>query len=278
VIHRGQEIRAAVFAARQAGETVGFVPTMGALHGGHLSLIDAANGQCDRVAASIFVNPTQFGPGEDFSKYPRPLDRDVELLRQRGCDWVFAPDGAEMYPPGFDTSIDGGAVARPFEGAARPGHFQGVATVVHKLFQFVPANRAYFGEKDYQQTLVVRRIVADLNVPIEIVGCPIVRDEDGMALSSRNTYLSADERRRARSLSQSLRVAQDLFAAGERSSAIIRRAMADHIDDVGGVDLEYIAIVRDGTVEELATIDCPGRVLVAARVGKTRLIDNQRLG
>src|SRR5688572_23023847 len=139
VIHRGQEIRAAVLAARQAGETAGFVPTMGALHEGHLSHVDAANAQCDRVAASIFVNPTQFGPREDFSKYPRPLERDLELLRQRGCDWAFVPEAEEMYPPEFDTSIDVGAVARPFEGAARPGHFQGVATVVHKLFQLVPA-------------------------------------------------------------------------------------------------------------------------------------------
>jgi pantoate--beta-alanine ligase len=278
VIHCGEVVRAAVLAARQAGETVGLAPTMGALHEGHLSLIDAAKAQCDRVAASIFVNPTQFGPREDFSKYPRPLERDLELLRERGCDWVFAPDAAEMYPPGFDTSIDVGAVARPFEGASRPGHFQGVATVVHKLFQLVPADRTYFGEKDYQQTLVVRRMVADLNVPIEIVACPIVRDDDGMALSSRNAYLSAEERHRARSLSQSLRAAQDLVAAGERNSGIIRQAMADHIANAGGVDLEYIAIVREGTIDELATIDGPTRALVAARVGATRLIDNQRLG
>jgi pantoate--beta-alanine ligase len=278
LIHEGREMRAAVWAARQAGETVGFVPTMGALHEGHLSLIDAAGAQCNRVVASIFVNPTQFGPSEDFTKYPRPLERDLELLRERGCDWAFVPEAAEMYPGGFGTSIDVGAVARPFEGAARPGHFQGVATVVLKLFQLVPANRAYFGEKDYQQLLVVRRMVDDLNVPIDIVGCPIVRDDDGMALSSRNAYLSADERRRARGLSQSLRIAQDLFAQGERDAAILRAAMAGHLANIGDVEIEYIAIVRDGTVEEAATVDGPARVLIAARVGATRLIDNQRLG
>jgi pantoate--beta-alanine ligase len=251
---------------------------MGALHEGHLSLVDAANAQCDRVAASIFVNPTQFGPREDFAKYPRTLERDLELLRERGCDWVFAPEAAEIYPAGFGTSIDVGAIARPFEGTARPGHFQGVATVVLKLFQLVPANRAYFGEKDYQQQLVVRRMVEDLNVPIEVVGCPIVRDKEGMALSSRNAYLSEDERRRAQGLSQSLRIAQDLFDQGERDATALRKAIAAHLANIGGVEVEYIAIVREGTIDEAAIIDTAARVLIAARVGATRLIDNQRLG
>jgi pantoate--beta-alanine ligase len=277
VIKQGEEMRAAVEAVRQAGETVGFVPTMGALHEGHLSLIDAARAQCDRVASSIFVNPTQFGPLEDYGKYPRPMERDLELLQQRGCDLAFVPESAAMYPHGFCTSIDVGEVARPYEGAARPGHFQGVATVVLKLFQLVPANRAYFGEKDYQQLLVVRRMVEDLNVPIEIVGCPTVRDVDGMALSSRNAYLSADERRRARGLSESLRIAQELFASGQRNSAALRTAMAAHLAKIGGVETEYIAIVRDGTVDEAAVIDGPARILIAARVGVTRLIDNLRL-
>jgi pantoate--beta-alanine ligase len=278
MIQLGDEMRAAIWAARQAGQTVGFVPTMGALHEGHLSLIDAANIQCDRVVASIFVNPTQFGPREDFAKYPRPLDRDLELLRERGCDWVFVPEATAMYPRDFGTSIDVGAVARPFEGAARPGHFPGVATVVLKLFQLVPASRAYFGEKDYQQLLVVRRMVEDLNVPIEVVGCPIVRDNDGMALSSRNAYLSDDERRRARGLSQSLRIAQNLFDQGERDATALRKAMAVHLANMGGVEVEYIAIVREGTIDEAAIIDTPARVLIAAQVGTTRLIDNQRLG
>jgi pantoate--beta-alanine ligase len=278
VIARGEEIRAAVQAARQSGETLGLVPTMGALHEGHLSLVDAAAAECDRVAVSIFVNPTQFGPSEDYTKYPRAPDRDLDLLRRRGCDWAFVPEPAEMYPPGFDTCIDVGAVARPWEGAARPGHFRGVATVVHKLFQLVPADRAYFGRKDYQQTLVVRQMVEDLDVPIDIRVCPIVRDADGLALSSRNVYLSPDERRQALALAQSLKLAEAAHAAGETSAKRIRDSMLAHIESVGGVNVEYIAIVRDGAVEEVSTIDGPTTIALAARVGATRLIDNTRLG
>lgn len=277
-IYRGDEIRAAVLAARKSGRTVGLVPTMGALHEGHLSLVDAAAAQCDLVVASIFVNPTQFGPSEDFSKYPRPLDQDLDSLRGRGCDLAFVPDAAEMYPPGFDTFIDVGAVAQPWEGAARPGHFRGVATVVHKLFQLVPADRAYFGQKDYQQCLVVGRMVEDLNLPIEVRICPIVRDADGLALSSRNAYLSADERRRALALRQALLLAQTAAAEGETSAEKIRRQMLAHIDAVGGVQVEYIAIVRHGTVEETSKIDGPTVIALAARVGMTRLIDNERIG
>jgi pantoate--beta-alanine ligase len=278
VIHRGSEIRAAVLASREAGETVGLVPTMGALHEGHLSLVDAANRECDRVAVSIFVNPTQFGPGEDLSRYPRPLEVDLELLRGRGCDFAFVPNATEMYPPGFDTYIDVGAVARPWEGAARPGHFRGVATVVHKLFQLVPADRAYFGQKDYQQTLVVQRLVVDLNMPIEVRVCPIVRDPDGLALSSRNAYLTADDRRRALVLSQSLRIAEAACARGERSASKIRQQMLAAIEKVGGVEVEYIAIVREGSIDELLEINGPAIVAIAARVGTTRLIDNHRIG
>jgi pantoate--beta-alanine ligase len=183
-----------------------------------------------------------------------------------------------MYPPGFDTYIDVGAVARPWEGAARPGHFRGVATVVHKLFQLVPADRAYFGCKDYQQTLVVRQMVEDLDVPIDIRVCPIVRDADGLALSSRNVYLSPDERRQALALAQSLKLAEAAHAAGETSAKRIRDSMLAHIESVGGVNVEYIAIVRDGAVEEVSTIDGPTTIALAARVGATRLIDNTRLG
>ena len=277
VIALGEEMRAAVLAARRDGETVGFVPTMGALHQGHLSLVDAARAECDRVAVSIFVNPTQFGPREDFSKYPRTLERDLELLAGRGCDWVFAPEPVEMYPPGFGTSIDVGPVAVPWEGAARPGHFAGVATVVHKLFQLVPADRAYFGQKDYQQTLVVRRMVADLNLPIEVRVAPIVRDADGLALSSRNVYLSADERRRALALNQSLRLAESLVAGGETDVSELRRRILSHLAAAGGVEVEYVAFLRDGTVDEVTRIDGPTIVALAARVGSTRLIDNHRV-
>lgn len=271
-------MRTAVRALQQNGETVGFVPTMGALHEGHLSLVDAAAAECDRVVASIFVNPTQFGPNEDFTKYPRLLECDLDLLRGRGCDLAFVPEAAEMYPAGYGTSIDVGPVAVPWEGAARPGHFAGVATVVLKLFECVPADRAYFGRKDYQQTLVVRRMVADLNLPIDVRVCPIVRDADGLALSSRNVYLSPDERRRALALSQSLRLAEEIISGGERDALVVRERMLALIASVGGVGVEYVAIVRDGTVDEVAEIDGPVTIAVAARVGTTRLIDNVRIG
>ena len=278
VITSVEAMRAAVRGLQRSGETVGFVPTMGALHEGHLSLIDAAAAECDHVAASIFVNPTQFGPNEDFTKYPRPLERDLALLRSRGCELVFVPEAAEMYPEGYGTSIDVGPVAVPWEGAARPGHFAGVATVVLKLFECVPADRAYFGRKDYQQTLVVKRMVADLNLPIDVRVCPIMRDADGLALSSRNVYLSLDERRRALALSQSLRLAEEIISSGERDALVVRERMLAHIASVGGVGVEYVAIVRDGTVDEIAQINGPVTIAVAARVGTTRLIDNVQIG
>jgi pantoate--beta-alanine ligase len=271
-------MRAAVREAQAAGEVVGFVPTMGALHEGHLSLIDAARAECDRVVISVFVNPTQFGAGEDFDKYPRPLERDLELASGRGCDWAFVPEPAEIYPPGFDSYVDVGAVAVPWEGAARPGHFRGVATVVLKLFELVPADRAFFGRKDYQQTLVVERLVADFNLATAIRVCPIIRDADGLALSSRNAYLSADERRRALALSRALRLAEALYAQGERSAEAVRRKMLAEMAAVGGVEVEYVAIVRDGTVEAVTEVDGPTTVAIAARVGRTRLIDNCRIG
>jgi pantoate--beta-alanine ligase len=280
VVARGAEMRTLVREAQAAGETVGFVPTMGALHEGHLSLIDAARAECDRVVSSIFVNPTQFRAGEDFDKYPRPLERDLALLTGRGCDWAFAPEPAEMYPPGFDSFVDVGAVAVPWEGAARPGHFRGVATVVLKLFQLVPANRAYFGRKDYQQSLVIERLVADFHVPMAIHVCPIVRDHDGIALSSRNAYLSTDERRRAIALSCALGTAEARYEAGETGAEALRAAMLAEIATVGEghVEVEYIAVLRDGTVESIETVDGPTTIAIAARVGQTRLIDNVRIG
>jgi pantoate--beta-alanine ligase len=278
VFSRGAVVRSAVREAQAAGEVVGFVPTMGALHEGHLTLIDAARAECDRVVISVFVNPTQFGAGEDFDKYPRPLERDLALATGRGCDWAFVPEPAEIYPPGFDSYVDVGAVAVPWEGAARPGHFRGVATVVLKLFELVPADRAYFGRKDYQQTLVVERLVADFNLPTVIRVCPIVRDADGLALSSRNAYLSADERRRALALSRSLRLAEALYAQGERSAEAVRRKMLAEIAAVGGVEVEYVAVVRDGTVDAVSEFDGPTTVAIAARVGRARLIDNCRIG
>jgi pantoate--beta-alanine ligase len=276
-ITRGEEMRAAVRAAQQAGRTVGLAPTMGALHEGHLTIVDAARRECDCVVASIFVNPSQFAPGEDFERYPRPLDRDLELLDQRRCDYVFVPDANEMYPPGFDSWVDVGRVAQPLEGAARPGHFRGVATVVLKLFQLVPADRAYFGQKDYQQTLVVQRMVADLNLPIVLRLCTTVREADGLAMSSRNAYLNPDQRQRATSLFGALQLAASAVGLGETRAAILRELMRNHMSNAG-VDVEYIAFLRDGTMDEVETIDGPTVVAIAARVGKTRLIDNYKIG
>ncbi|MEX2172444.1 MAG: pantoate--beta-alanine ligase [Pirellulales bacterium] len=273
----GTELRAVVRAAQHAGHTVGLVPTMGALHEGHLSLIDAARRECDLVVATVFVNPTQFGPNDDLGKYPRDVSRDLALLAERRCDIVFTPAVEEMYPPGFGTTIDVGVVAGPLDGEFRPGHFRGVATVVMKLFQLAPADRAYFGQKDYQQSLVVRQLVRDLNVPIEIRVCPTVREPDGLALSSRNAYLSAGDRRRAVALSESLRLAEKLHRAGERDPQAIETAMRQHLAAAGGVEVQYIALLRDGTVEPVTRIDGPTVVAIAAIVGGTRLIDNVRL-
>jgi pantoate--beta-alanine ligase len=217
---------------------------MGALHEGHLTLIDAARAECDVVAATIFVNPTQFGPNEDFKSYPRDMAKDVALLGGRGCELVFAPTEAEMYRPGHATFVDVGQLGQVLEGEFRPTHFRGVATVVLKLFQLAPADRAYFGRKDYQQTLVVRQMVADLNLPINIRVCPTVREPDGLAMSSRNAYLSADERQRALALSRSLKLAEQIAAGGERNTNNIRSAMQREIESSGGVESPSSQTVR----------------------------------
>lgn len=262
---------------QHSGQSVGLTPTMGALHEGHLSLAHAAREQCDRVVASVFVNPTQFAAHEDLGKYPRDLGHDRELLGSIGVDVVFAPSVETMYPPDAGTTIDVGQVARPLEGTSRPNHFAGVATVVAKLFSIAPADRAYFGQKDYQQTVVIRRLVADLNYPIEVVICPTVREPDGLAMSSRNAYLTPTQRGQALALSRGLREAERLHAAGEREAEPIRAAVADTIAATEGVDLEYAAVLRDGTMDQPDSIDGPAVVAVAARVGETRLIDNVRL-
>jgi pantoate--beta-alanine ligase len=269
--------RAWVRERQRAGETVGVVPTMGALHAGHLSLAEAARQGCDRVIATVFVNPTQFSPSEDFERYPRDLDADAKKLGSVGVEAIFAPSVAVMYPPSASTSIDVGPVALPFEGAIRPTHFAGVATVVAKLFMIAPADRAYFGQKDYQQTVVVRRMVEDLNLPIEVVVCPTVREADGLAMSSRNAYLSTDERQQALCLSRGLQEAERLYAAGERGASTLRDAVRSVIGGTKGVELQYVAVLSDGTMDEVETVDAPAVIAVAARVGQTRLIDNVRL-
>jgi pantoate--beta-alanine ligase len=274
VITDGESLWQAVCEARKRGQTVGLVPTMGALHEGHLSLVDAARTECDLIVVTIFVNPTQFAPTEDFRSYPRDLPHDVSLLKERGCDIVFTPDDDSIYRANHATFIDVGPIGSVLEGEFRPTHFRGVATIVMKLFQLAPADRAYFGRKDYQQTLVVRQMVADLNVPIEVRVCPIVREPDGLAMSSRNRYLTPDERRRALVLSRSLRLAEELIAGGERNVGVIRQQMTRQIEQVGGVDTQYVAFVADGTTSPVERIDGPTTIALAATVGKTRLIDN----
>src|SRR3954454_22683696 len=273
VISDGQLLRRTVHEARRRGQTVGLVPTMGALHDGHLSLVDAARTECDLSVVTIYVNPTQFAPNEDFQEYPRELTRDLSLLAGRGCDFVFAPSNESVYRPNHSTFVDVGPIGTILEGEFRPTHFRGVATVVLKLFQLAPADRAYFGRKDYQQTLVIRQMVDDLDVPIEIRVCPIIREADGLAMSSRNRYLSPDERHRALALSHSLRLAEQLATDGERDVATIRRLMQQEIDWSGGITIQYIAFVADGTLTPVARIDGPTTVALAAIIGNTRLID-----
>jgi pantoate--beta-alanine ligase len=250
---------------------------MGALHEGHLSLVDAARAECDVVVVTIFVNPTQFAPGEDLEKYPRDLAADLVQLQARGCDLAFVPRDEAMYGDDHATWVEVGPLADALEGEFRPGHFRGVATIVLKLFQLAPADRAYFGQKDYQQTLVVRKMVQDLNVATEVRVCPTIREPDGLAMSSRNAYLTADARLRARSLSQSLQVVEQLVAGGERDVSVLRQRMQQQIDLAGGVEVQYIAFVADGGVTPVETISGPTVVVLAAKVGNTRLIDNTRI-
>jgi pantoate--beta-alanine ligase len=268
-------MREEVRAARAAGRRVGFVPTMGALHAGHASLVQRASGACDDVAVSIFVNPTQFAPGEDFDRYPRTFAADVALLEKHGVRWVYAPEAAAVYPPGDATRVVVDGPARPFEGEIRPGHFSGVATVVCRLFHAVPADAAYFGAKDWQQTLVVKRMVHDLGLPIDVVVCPTVREPDGLAMSSRNAYLSTADRRRAVALSASLDRAAALWTAGA-AVAEIETAMREVLR-AQGVAVDYAAVVDAASLEPLAGDGRLAVALVAGRLGSTRLIDNREL-
>lgn len=274
VITTSDEIRSLVRAAQEAGETVGFVPTMGALHEGHLRLVEASQAECDRTVVSIFVNPTQFGPSEDENRYPRSLERDCSLLAERSCPMVFAPSAGEIYRPGHETYVEVGALAEHFEGAIRPGHFRGVATVVLKLFNIIPANRAYFGRKDYQQALIVQQMVQDFDLPVEIVLCPTVREPDGLAMSSRNAYLTAIERQQAASLYRALQLAESLCQAGERDVAELTEKMLNCLTETGITKVDYIAFVAAGTVTPVEKITGPTVLALAARVGQTRLIDN----
>ena len=262
---------------RAEGQTIGFVPTMGALHEGHLALVRRARELAGRVVVSIFVNPTQFGPGEDFDEYPRPLERDAELLEAEGCDLLFLPAVSVVYPEGHCTFVDPSGPAEGLEGDHRPGHFRGVATVVTQLFNLVQPDLAVFGEKDAQQLAVIRRVVHDLHLPIDIVGHPTVRFEDGLALSSRNSYLSADERAAATVLHRALDDAAKRIDRGERSAAIIRTAMRQLIEAEPLARLDYAEVVDGHTFQPIDLIGGHVVLPMAVRIGTTRLIDNTQI-
>jgi len=273
-VERIPEVRERVGEARDRGTRVGLVPTMGGLHEGHASLLRAARAENGCVVVSIFVNPTQFGPTEDFAKYPRPVEEDLALCRREGVDLVFTPTAGEMYPEGFATTVHVAGLGETMCGRLRPGHFDGVATVVAKLLASVQPDAAFFGEKDAQQLAVVRRMVADLNLPVEVRGCPLVREPDGLAMSSRNAYLSAEERRRALVLSAALVEAREAIRAGERGGARLAERVRERLRAAEGVELEYVAVVDPDTLADLDRIRGACLVAVAAKVGATRLIDN----
>lgn len=260
--------------ANLTSKTVGFIPTMGALHQGHRSLVHTARQRCDVVAASIFVNPAQFGPTEDFARYPRTLDADCQMLESEGVDLIFTPTVEQMYPSGASTFVDVEGVSGRLDGASRPGHFRGVTTVVAKLFHIVQPDFAFFGQKDAAQVAVLRQMVRDLNLPVKIVVCPTVREADGLAMSSRNRYLSAQERQQALALYRALQAAERLAARGERRAAPLLETMREVISEHPDIHLDYLAVVSPETLLPVENISQGALLAIAAFVGATRLIDN----
>ena len=275
VIHTVAEFRAA---QREYPRPLGLVPTMGYLHEGHLSLVRRCREDNATAVASIFVNPTQFGPSEDLSTYPRDMEGDLAKLEAEGVDLVFAPDASEMYPEGFETAIDVGSIAKRLEGEHRPGHFRGVATVVCKLLTIVRPDNVYFGQKDAQQCLVIKRLSADLDLGAEVVVMPTVRDPDGLALSSRNAYLSAEDREAALSLHRALKLAESLYADDVRDADVMRHEMLSLLEAEPSASVEYVSVADAETLVELESVDRPALVSMAVRIGKVRLIDNIVLG
>jgi pantoate--beta-alanine ligase len=268
------EMKAACRQVTRNGKTLGFVPTMGALHEGHLSLVRASKARCDATAVSVFVNPLQFGPAEDLDKYPRTLERDAELLQQLGVDLLFTPAAEEMYPPGAQTHVLVEELSNKLDGASRPGHFRGVATVVAKLFEIVRPDYAFFGQKDAAQVAVLRKLVNDLDMDVELVVCPIVRESDGLAMSSRNAYLTPEQRQYAPVLYRALLRVQAAADHGERDSAKLIEIGRQVIANQAGVKLDYFAIVDLDTLDPVVDVSHCALVAVAAHVGSTRLIDN----
>ncbi len=271
------ELREALGSLHREGKRIGLVPTMGALHEGHLSLVRRSKAECDCTVVTIYVNPSQFGPNEDLDLYPRPLEEDLEALGECGAEMAFVPSGEEVYGPGHATWVEVGSVAESLEGELRPGHFRGVATVVLKLLNMAQADVAYFGQKDYQQAEVIRRMVADLNVPTEICVCPIVRESDGLAMSSRNAYLSPEARERSLVLYKSLELAGQLVNQGERDAHEILRQMRQVIGQTRDARIDYVALVDPETLEPIETITGRTLAVLAVKIENTRLLDNKIL-
>lgn len=259
---------------RREGQRIGLIPTMGALHDGHFSLVRRSLDECDITAATIFVNPTQFGPHEDFAKYPRTLDDDLTQLHNMGVDLVFTPQRERLYPEGFSTYVEPPTLANPLEGVCRPGHFRGVTTIVLKLFQILPATVAYFGQKDYQQLAVLKRMAEDLNIPVRVQGCPTLREQDGLAMSSRNRYLNEHQRQSALALWKSLSQVQDMVHSGVRHVELLEETLQTTLYQEGAERIDYARIVDAEWLTDLDTIEDRAVALIAAHVGSTRLIDN----
>jgi len=278
VFRKPSEVQKYIKQLKREGKTVGFVPTMGYLHEGHLSLVRCSKRENDITVVSIFVNPTQFGRGEDYDRYPRDLERDLKLLQKEGVDVVFAPEVGDMYPKGFSTYVEETELSKRWEGEFRPGHFRGVCTVVTKLLNIVKPDRAYFGEKDYQQLQVIKKMVGDLNMDVEIVGCPIVRESDGLAMSSRNVYLSPEEREQATAIYRSFLLAQKLVKEGVRDAERLREEIVNFLKGFPLIkQIDYVAIVDPETLEPVKEIRGGERILVAVRTPSARLIDNWKI-
>lgn len=278
IIESVNQMQEMALAARRAGETVALVPTMGYLHEGHASLMRAGRKQGGLLVASIFVNPTQFGRNEDLSTYPRDLERDTRIADAAGVDLLFVPAADEIYPPGFQTYVNVEELSLPLCGASRPGHFRGVTTVVCKLFNIVQPTVAYFGNKDFQQLAVIRQMVRDLNMPVEVVGMPIVREPDGLAMSSRNAYLSPEERQKALCLNRGLRTVRTAYRAGERNVTVLRQLVIDAIETERTPVIDYAEFRHETTLQEVAVADDQTLLALAVKIGTTRLIDNCLLG
>lgn len=278
IISNIQQMRALAIAFKREGKRIAFVPTMGFLHQGHASLLREGRRRGDVLVLSIFVNPIQFGANEDLDRYPRDMERDCRTAAECGVDVVFTPDAAGMYPPGFQTGVTVRDISLPLCGASRPGHFDGVATVVTKLFNIVQPDVALFGRKDYQQLAVIRRMVTDLNMPLEIVGMPIVREADGLAMSSRNAYLSEEQRQSALCLYRSIVIARKMFSDGERSADVLKKAVLETIAQESLIMVEYIELRDGNSLEEQEIVDNATLLALAVKTGQTRLIDNTVLG